>query len=340
MTIIYFILILGLIIFIHELGHFIFAKKAGVYVYEFAIGMGPKIISKKSKKSETVYSLRLIPLGGFCAMAGEDEEDKNVPKEMHLNNKKWWQRFMVLFAGPMMNFILAFVLLFVYALIFGSYETKPIIGEVVKDSPAYSAGLQTGDKILKIENKNVGSWDSAIIELQFINKDKVKFNVERNNKKVDVIIRPKKKVDKDDNVTYYYGIAQNTKKKYGIISSATFSVNKLISLTNSMTTVIKGLFTGKIGISSMSGPVGIYEVVGSQAKAGISNLIYLTAYLSINVGYMNLIPFPAFDGGRILFLIIEKITPKVEATVNNIGFALLILLMIFITGNDILRIIG
>ena len=344
MTIIYFILILGLIIFIHELGHFIFAKKARVYVYEFAIGMGPKIISKKSKKSETIYSLRLIPLGGFCAMAGEDLEDKDVPPEKNLNNKTWIQRFMVLFAGPMMNFILAFVLLFMYALIFGSYETKPIVGKVAKDGPAYVAGLQSGDKILKINNKKVGSWDSAITELQFINKDQVTFNVERNNKSMNIIIRPEKKTDKNDNVTYYYGIAQNNEKKYGLIASAKFSLNKLASLTHSMTTIIKGLFTGKVGLSSMSGPVGIYEVVGQQAKAGISNLIYLTAYLSINVGYMNLIPFPAFDGGRILFLIIEairrkKVTPKIEATINNVGFALLIILMLFITGNDIIRII-
>ena len=344
MTIIYFIFILGIIVFIHELGHFIFAKKAGVYVYEFAIGMGPKIISKKSKKSETVYSLRLIPLGGFCAMAGEDEEDENIPKEKHLNNKKWFQRFMVLFAGPMMNFILAFVLLFMYALIFGSYETKPIVGMVADDSPAYVAGLQKNDRILKIDDKKVNSWDEAIIELQFIDADKVTFNVERDDKTLDIIIRPEKNTDENDNVTYYYGIAQDATKKYGLVASLDFSVNKLSSLTQTMTTIIKGLFTGKVGLSSMSGPVGIYEVVGTQAKAGISNIIYLTAYLSINVGYMNLIPFPAFDGGRILFLFIEairrkKITPKVEATINNIGFILLMILMLVVTGNDIFRII-
>lgn len=345
MTIIYFLIILGIIIFIHELGHFIFAKKAGVYVYEFALGMGPKIISKKSKKSETTYSLRLIPLGGFCAMAGEDEEDPNVPKDKHLNNKKWFQRFMVLFAGPMMNFVLAFFLLFLFGLIYGSYDTKPIVGIVEKDSPAYISGLKIGDEILAVNNKKVGSWDSTITELQFVKEGKVKFKIERDNKKMDVIIRPEKQTDKDGNVSYHYGIGQDTKKiNHGVMPSIKFAANKIVSLTDSMVKVIKGLFTGKVGISSMSGPVGIYEIVGSQAKAGISNLIYLTAYLSINVGFMNLIPFPAFDGGRILFLIIEairrkRITPKVEATVNNVGFMLLIGLMLFITVNDVIRII-
>ena len=344
MTLIYFILILGVIVFIHEFGHFIFAKKAGVYVYEFAIGMGPKIWSKKSKKSETEYSLRLIPIGGFCAMAGEDEEDSNVPKEKNLGNKTKFQRFMVLFAGPMMNFILAFVLLFLYGLIAGAYEVKPVVGSVIDNSPAYKAGIRKGDRILEINDKKIGSWDSALIELQFIEDDKVTFTVERNDTIKDIDIAPKKEKNDDGTVTYFYGISQDITRSHNVLDALEFSCDKLVSLTSSMVTIIKGLFTGRIGISSMSGPVGIFEIVGTQAESGLSNLVYLTAYLSINVGFINLIPFPAFDGGRILLLFIEairrkKITPKVEATINNIGFILLMILMLVVTGNDIFRII-
>ena len=343
MTLIYFIIILGVIIFIHELGHFLFAKKAGVHVYEFAIGMGPKILSKQPKNSETVYSLRLIPLGGFCAMAGEDVEDEKLPKDKQLSNKTWFQRFMVIFAGPLFNFILAFVLLLFIGLAFGAPATKPIVGAIEKDSAAEKAGLEIGDTILSINGKKVYNWDQILMKLQLINnEDGVEFKIKNQNGKEEVIeIFPKKQVT-NDVVTYRFGIGSTTKREYGIIPALSYSGSKLVSLTESMGTVLGGLFTGKISVSNVSGPVGIYSVVGEQAKAGFDSILYLIAYLSINVGFINLVPFPAFDGGRILFLIIEKIkgspvSPKLENTFHNIGFFLLIGLMLLVTFNDILR---
>lgn len=344
MTIIYFILILSVIIFIHELGHFIFAKKAGIYVYEFAIGMGPKVYSKKSKKGETEYSIRLIPLGGFCSMAGESTEDeKTVPKDRLLQNKTWLQRFMVMFAGPLFNFILAFILLMIIGLVYGAPITKPVIGAIENNSPAQKAGLDVGDTILSINDKKVHNWDQVMMKLQLINNDKeVNFKIKtEDNKEANIKIKPKKIVD-DNVVSYHFGIGTGNKKEYGIMSALSYSVSKLGSLTQSMVSVIGGLFTGKVSVSNISGPVGIYSVVGQQAKAGFSNILYLTAFLSINVGFINLVPFPAFDGGRILFLIIEKIKggpvdAKLENMLHGIGFFILIGLMLLVTFNDILR---
>jgi len=344
MTIIYFVLILGVIIFIHELGHFLFAKKAGVKVFEFAIGMGPKIFSRKSKKDETEYSIRLVPLGGFCSMAGESNEDeKNVPKDKLLQNKTWFQRFMVIFAGPLFNFILAFVLLLSIGLIYGATPTKPVVGVIERNSAAHKAGLEVGDTILSINDKKVGNWDQVMMQLQMVDGSKeVKFKImDTSLNETTINIKPEKIIE-DDTITYRFGIGTGTKREKGILPSLSYACSKLVSLTQSMGTTLVGLFTGKIAVSNVSGPVGIYTVIGEQAKAGFDSILYLTSFLSINVGFINLIPFPAFDGGRILFLIIEKIKgspvdSKVENMFHYVGFFLLIGLMILVTFNDILR---
>lgn len=344
MTLIYFILILGVIIFIHELGHFLLAKKAGIYVFEFAIGMGPKIFSKKSKKSETEYSIRLIPLGGFCSIAGESAEDeKTVPKDKLMQNKTWFQRFMMIFAGPLFNFVLAFILLLSIGFIFGAPPTKPVVGAIEKNSAADIAGLKVGDTILGVNDKKVHNWDQLMMQLQLVDgKKEIPFKIKDINNNESIINIKPKKVVKDDTVTYHFGIGTGTKRERGIIPTLTYAGSKLVSLTQSMGTVLGGLFTGKISVNNISGPVGIYSVIGEQAKAGFDSILYLTAFLSINVGFINLIPFPAFDGGRILFLIIEKIKgspvdAKVENMFHYIGFFILIGLMILVTFNDILR---
>ncbi len=343
MTIVYFILILGIIVFIHELGHFIFAKKAGIYCYEFSIGMGPKLIGKKFK-SETEYCIRLIPLGGFVSMAGESvEEDKKIPKNKRLQNKTWLQRFLTIFAGPFFNFILAFVLLFFTGLIFGAPSTKPVVGMIEENSAAEKAGLVVGDKILSINDKKVHNWDQVIMKLQLINNDDpVDFKIQKEDGTIKNIEITPKKQTVDDVTSYHFGVGMIQETSHGLVASIQYAGSKLYSLTQSMVTVIGGLFTGKISLGNISGPVGIYSIVGDSAKSGISSLLYLMAYLSINVGFINLIPLPAFDGGRILFLIIEKIkgspvNAKVENMFHYIGFFVLIGLMILVTFNDILR---
>lgn len=348
-TLIYFILMLGIIVFIHELGHFLWAKKFGVHCYEFSLGFGPKLVSFRRKNDETKYSLRLIPLGGYVSMAGEEiDDDKNVSKEKKLYNKPWYKKLIIVLAGVTNNFILAIFILFFIALVNGSYTTKPVIGQVVKGSACYDAGLKSGDKILEINGKKMYSWDDVTLQLalttQINKKTKPGYQtfiiLDNDGNKKTLRIKPKKTITDDGQSYYSYGIALSDKRYHGIKNAFSYSVSKFRSIFSSMIITIKYLITRKIGVSSLSGPVGIYNIVGQYKQAGFSNLFYLLAYLSINVGFINLLPFPAFDGYRGLIIIIEKISgkkvnPKVDAIVNNIGLILLFALMIFITIKDI-----
>lgn len=344
MTIIWFILILGIIILVHEFGHFIFAKWFKVYVYEFSIGMGPKIFGKKDKKNETEYCIRAIPIGGFVSLAGEEvDDDKKIKQDRKLYNKNFIQRFLIMVAGAMNNFILCFVVLLISAFIYGSISQTPIISEVSVDYPAYKAGIKANDTIIKVDGTKVSSWSEVQLLIQTAKDNEIEIELkdELNNIKK-VSLTPQKQENEDGTIQYLIGVGMKTKVEKGFIPSLKYAINTTSSLFKLMLTTIKELFTGKVAVKELSGPVGIYTVVGEQAKAGFENILYLIAFLSINVGVINLLPFPAFDGGRVLFLIIEKITKnkiptKVENIVNSIGFLLLMLLMLYVTFNDILR---
>jgi regulator of sigma E protease len=344
MTLIYFILILGVTVIIHELGHFIFAKHAGIYVYEFAVGMGPKLFSFKRKNDETTYSIRLIPIGGFCQLAGEEiEEDKDIPAEKRLQSKTWLQRFLTIIAGCTFNFLLAIVLLFIVGLFYGSPELKPYIGETLDGYPAKTAGIEKNDLILSINGKKVTASDDVLTYLE-INADghSMNFEVKKANGDIKVYnITPKKEVS-DGATSYKFGLLFTDKVNHGLIASIEFTFGKFIAIFKSMFEVISNLITGNLGFNNLAGPVGIYNIVGQEASAGFENVLYLIAFLSINIGFVNLLPFPAFDGGRVIFLIIEKIkgsrvNPRIENIIHAVGFGLLIILMIFITIQDIGR---
>lgn len=345
MAIIYFILILSLIVLVHEFGHFIFAKMFGIYVYEFSIGMGPKIFSKKKKGGETYYSIRAIPLGGFVSLAGEQvEEDDSVPKDRKLQAKPAWQRFLVMFFGAGNNFILAVLLLFSIGLCFGSTDQTPYISSVEPDYPAAQAGLEANDKVLKINEHKVSSIDDISLYVTLANKEKpIKFVVEKTNGNIETYQIQAQKQKVKDTETYVIGITMEGKEQKGFVAAVKYSISKTKAIFKQMFVVIGNLITGNLSINSLSGPVGIYNVVDQQSKTGLANMLYLIAYLSINVGVINLIPLPAFDGGRILFLLIEKIKgspvkASTENLIHNIGFILLILLMIYVTIHDIITI--
>lgn len=343
LSFILFIIILGAIVAIHEFGHFLFAKLSNIYVYEFSIGMGKKLFGKKRKNSETEFCVRAIPLGGYVMIAGEDVEDEKIPREKQMCNKGFWARFSVLFAGPFFNFVLAFIILFVSALFYGSISTKPYVGKVSPDYPAYAAGIESGDLILSINGEKIHNWDKGLVMLQTTNGESVTFKVQKMDGSIkEYVVEPILVKDEAGNESYKFGIATNDKKERGFGKSLSYACNKTISLFGSMWDTLKYLFTGKVGVDQLSGPVGIYSIVDSQAKQGLEAILYLVAYLSINVGILNLLPFPAFDGGRILFLFIEKIfrkpvSKKVENAIHTIGFMLIIGLLIFVTFNDILR---
>ncbi len=422
LTLIYFILILGVIVLVHEFGHFFFAKLFGIYVYEFSIGMGPKIFGWKSKKGETDYSIRAIPIGGYCALAGEDVESDDqakIPKDRRLNAKPVWQRFLVMVFGAGNNFLLALLILFIMGLSWGATSNKAIVSdfahyitvaetnselglkqgdkilkvndEVIDVSEhdklsyylakagtekvtllvdrnnegkeielvntkslsrqilynipltaAEKAGIQIGDKIVKVNGSKVKTTDDVALYLQMYGKKKtVKFTVVRNGEKKVINVKPDvEEVSKTK--VYRVGIISEGEVEHGFIASVKYAFTKVGSLFRQMVITLKGLFTGGLSVKQLSGPVGIYNIVGTQSKAGLQNVLYLIALLSVNVGFINLLPFPAFDGGRVLFLIIEKIKgspvkPETENKIHTIGFMLLIALMIYITFNDIFK---
>lgn len=343
LSLILFIVILSLIVGIHEFGHFIFAKLSNTYVYEFSIGMGSKLFGKKRKNGETEFAVRAIPLGGYVMIAGEDVLDSEIPSDRQMCNKNFIQRFLILFAGPFNNFLFAFLILFISALIYGAVDMKPYINSVQLGSPAQIAGLESGDLILELDGEKIKNFDKALLKFQTSEGEEVNFKVKKKDNHIETYkIKPKKETDSDGNTVYRFGISTQSKKEYGFVNSINYAYKKTFSLFGTMLETFKYLFNGRIGIDQLSGPVGIYSIVDSQAKLGLEAILYLTAYLSINVGLINLFPFPAFDGGRIVFLIIEKIfkspiSKKVENYVNSIGFGLLLLLMLYVTLNDIIR---
>ncbi len=364
------LLMLSLLIFVHEGGHFIAAKKCGVHVYEFALGMGPKVLSFKRKNDPTEYTLRAFPIGGFCAMAGEEgEDDESLDKDKFMCNKSKIKRIIILVAGVTMNFITAIILLFIIGLSFGSTEQKSIIGRVESGSPADVAGLKVNDKIIECNGYKISTWDKLTIVTNLKNKNnyyeyKVEhedgsvdtykitpdeyvvigsetIKLDENNKLEDVLKKYNKK-ESEVTVSKLVGIGAPSEIKKDFLSALKYAFSKFGSIVSTMLLILGSLFTGKLGLSALSGPVGMYSVVGTVASLGFANLIYLTAYLSINLGVLNILPFPAFDGGRVLFVLIEAITrkkvdPKIEGYFHSIGFILIMLLMVYITFQDVLR---
>ena len=338
-TIIAFIFILGVTVTIHEFGHFLFAKKAGIYVYEFSIGMGPRLFKFNRKNDETDYSIRLFPIGGYVQMAGEDiEVDKNIPKDKLLQSKTWLQRFLTMVAGVMFNFLLAIFVLFIIALF------KGVTLDATRIDTSKIEGLKSGDKIISVDGNFVNNYDKLALELSVAGSKKFDMKVRHKDGSYDVIaIKPKAVYDKKNNLQgYEYGFTITGKEEKGIVAAIKYAFVKFVSIMEQMFYTVWYLITGKISLKLLSGPVGIFSIVGSAAKTGFFSVLSLLALISVNVGFINLLPIPAFDGGHILFLIIEKIkgskvNPKVENIIHTVFFVLLMALMVYITFNDVLR---
>lgn len=345
------IVILGILIFVHELGHYVTAKNRGAYVYEFSLGMGPKVFSFKRKKETgdpTEYSLRAFPIGGFCAIAGEVDEndgmDVKLKKSDYMCNKKIWERCLILIAGVTMNFITGIFILFISALIWGAPDFGTKLGLVQEGYPVYEAGIRVGDKVVAIDGMKTNFWDDVQLALS-INMDESEhiFKVQKEDGSVkEYKIVPKEVENEDGTKSKVFGFGLDQEQKRDIGSAIKYAFGKAYSIIISMGKIIWALITGKLSLGALSGPVGVYSIVGVAAKTSAESVLYLMAYLSLNLGFINLLPFPAFDGGRVLFLIIEKIrgkkmNPKVENTINSIGFALLMLLMLIITVKDVIN---
>lgn len=334
------LLLFSFIVFFHELGHFLLARKNGIYVEEFCIGMGPVLVKKKGK--ETTYSIRLLPIGGACMM-GEDEVENLDEKSF--NNKSVWARISVIAAGPVFNFILAFILSVIVVSWLG-YD-KPVIKSVLENSAAEEAGLKEGDVIKEINGKNIHIFREISAYNQFHPGEKMKLTYERNGKEYTVSLKTRP----DETGRYLIGITQGQYKKANAFTALQYGFYEVKFWIDYTIESLKMLFTGVIGLDQLSGPVGIVDVVDeaydTNIQYGISSVVLaflnLSILLSANLGVMNLLPIPALDGGRLVFLFVEairgkRIPPEKEGLVHMAGLIALFGLMIFVMFNDLQRI--
>lgn len=330
-TIIASVLIFGLLILVHELGHYFVARLTGIRVLELAIGFGPKIFGWTKNKID--YSLRVFPLGGFCRMLGENPEEADEPDSFP--QKPILSRAAVLVSGAGMNLILAIVVFFVifFFLIGVPVTNSGMIGQVIDDMPAESAGLQKGDVIISIDGQTVRDWDDVLLFISAKPAAEIELLVERDNLELPVLLQTE--IDPETG-RGMIGITPPV-LKYRFFDSLGISFQRFGMIISSIFQVI----TGKAPLD-VAGPVGIIFVIGEVAQTGVINLLLLMALISISLGIMNLLPIPALDGGRLFFLIIEglrgkRIDPEKEGFIHFVGFALLILLVLFITYQDLIR---
>lgn len=414
-TVIAFIFMFGLLVSVHEWGHLIFAKRAGMLAREFAIGFGPKIFS--FTKNETLYTIRLLPIGGYVRVAGDDPEiielkpghhiglefneynevekiivnnkDKHpnaqlvevsavdldhkleieaynigednievfsvhpkaffimderetqiAPYDRQFASKTVGQRAMQLFAGPLMNFVLAIILFVIIGAVQGVPSDKALIGEVQSDSPAEEAGIIEGDEIIEIDGKSVSTWFDFTEIIQEKPGEEVSLVVERDDHTESLTMIPKEIEHPEGGTIGQAGVLLAFEKSF--TKTFTYGFTQTYDTTKLIITNLVMLFTGQISIEMLSGPVGIYDVTDQVVQTGFMNYLMWTAMLSVNLGIINLVPLPALDGGRLLFVGIEALRgkpmdPQKEGLVHVVGFLLLMLLMIVVTWNDIQR---
>lgn len=330
------ILILGVIIFIHELGHFLSAKYFKMPVAEFAIGMGPKVYSYESL--DTTYSIRAIPIGGFVNIEGMEVESE---VEDGFNSKPPLARFIVLFAGVFMNFMLALIIIYGMVISGGKViqNEGAVIGNVMEQSKAYNV-LYKGDKILEINDTRIEKWDEILgVVKKEVQKegDVLNLEVERGGQVVDLKIEPYFDQERKQPII---GILPDYKvEKYGFIEGIKVTGTTFVEIFAQTLNGIKMLVTGKVKADEVTGPVGMIKVVEEASKGGALLLVWLTAMLSVNIGIFNLLPFPALDGGRIVFVILEllgvNVNKKLEERLHMAGMIILLGLILLITMNDV-----
>ncbi len=344
-----FTVVLGVLIFFHEFGHFIVARLCGVGVETFSLGFGPKIYRKKIGFTE--YCLSLIPLGGYVKMVGEEPisriKEEDIKKSFA--HKKIYQKMLIVAAGPAFNFILAILIFYVIFQVSGLYLVKPVVGDVGKNSPAMKAGIQKGDVIKQIKNTPIESWHDMVGLIDGTKGSAVDILIERNGRKILMKLWPEAKKTKNifgEEITrYMIGISSSGEvynKRLNPIQAMGTSLGKTWDFIYLTFLSVAKIINGSLSSKTLGGPIMIAEMAGKQAKAGAANFIFFIAMLSINLGIVNLFPIPVLDGGHIFFFLIEAVTgkpvsDKVHEKANQVGIALLVALMVFVFYNDIMR---
>lgn len=340
---------IGVIVAIHEGGHFLIARANGIGVMEFSIGMGPRLFTTIHKG--TRYSIKAIPFGGSCIMRGDDADmmDPEV-MEQHPDdsdifyNKPVWSRISTVLAGPIFNLILGFLLAIIVLGIAG--VDLPVVADVIEGYPAEEAGIQAGDVLVKLDNKRITIYREASLYFQMNDAQPIQVTYRRDGELHTTTLTPKWD---EEAQTYYYGfITYQERTKFGPLKTIYYSANEVKYCVVSTIDSIKMMFTGKVGLNNLSGPVGVTRVVGEVTQEASQdgplyvflNLLNVMIVISVCLGVMNLLPLPALDGGRLIFLLFEAITGKAvprdkENIVHMVGIILLLILSVFVFFNDI-----
>ncbi len=345
MTVLYILLALvlfGLLVVFHELGHFLMARLFHVTINEFSIGMGPKLFSKKGKKYDTAYSVRALPIGGYVSMAGEDEETDD-PNAFY--KKPVWQRMLIVLAGPVVNILLGFLLMLIMVLSTARLATN-VVGQFDEGAVSNAHGLALGDEIVMVGRVPIHTGNELVYEI--MNQGVAEA--------ADGVVAIDLTVKREGEKVYLPGVQFPSQEIEGVLfGSADFRVHaeektvftvikhtfyRSCSTVKMIVDQIVDLITGRYGLNAVSGPVGITQAVADAAKVGFMNVLYLITVITVNLGVFNLIPFPALDGGRFVFLCYEGITrrpvnKKIEGYINMAGLLLLLGLMVVVCCKDI-----
>ena len=344
-----FIVVLGVLIFFHELGHFLVARLFGVGVEKFSLGFGPRILGKTVGMTD--YRISLIPLGGYVKMVGEEPDSEIepylIPKSF--THKSVFKRFLIVAAGPFFNLLLAVIIFFLVFQISGTYVLRPLVGEVDTPSPAARAGLQKDDLIVSINGKAVASWEDMAAQITESGGRPLVIVVDRAGRRLTLELRPELTTTKDlfgeDVQRYVIGIRSANDvipQKLSFVDAVQMSFVRTWEITRLTVLSVVKLIEGKLPATTLGGPIKIAQMAGAQAKEGMLNLMVFTAVISINLGILNFLPIPVLDGGHLLFFTIEMISRrpvsiKVREIAQQFGIFLLILLMIFVIYNDIIH---
>ena len=348
-TLLSFVVVLGVLIFFHEFGHFLIARLFGVGVEKFSLGFGPRLIGKKFGRTD--YRVSAIPLGGYVKMVGEEPGEEVAPADIAISftHKHVLKRMCIVAAGPFFNVLLAIIIFFSIFLISGLFILKASVGEVKQGSPAFAAGLKPGDEITAIDGKPVSNWNDMTEIIGASNGKLLKIRVKR--AETDLVFQitpelvPTKNVFGEDIKRYIIGISSAGEfytRKLNPFQAMAESIRQTYSIIDLMVVIIGKLITGSISTNTIGGPIMIAKMAGDEAKTGIENLIYFIALISVNLAIINLLPIPVLDGGHLLFFFIEAVkgqpvSLKVREVAQQIGLFIIILLVILVFYNDLFR---
>ena len=341
------VFVFGFLILAHEAGHYFIARRCGVTIEEFSVGMGPKLFSRTMKKHDTVFSIRALPIGGYVAMVGENG-DEDLPGA--LSAKPAWQRLLVFAAGATVNLIIGFLIVILIVCLSASQENlaSNIIADFQEDATSNAeGGLLPGDEVIKVGGVSVHSGEELTYEITNQGSEPIDLTVVRNGETL-VLTGVRFPTFEESGVVFgdydFYVLAEQNP---GIFRILQISFYRSCSLVKMVWDSVIGLITGRFGMQAISGPVGITAAVAETIEKSnwtpmqiLHYVLYITAVISINLGVFNLIPFPALDGGRLLFLLIEmiigkKVNPDIEAKIHLVGIMLLMMLMLFVVSKDI-----